>query len=116
MGIFTKKLQLTEEEKQYESVILKLLAHEKTEKKVKITTSDTICLLINEEKHFRVKVDNVGILIQNTTFSTKERLRDKVCSHLKSLVVESMNKDTEKELLEMTNKEKHLIESINKLL
>lgn len=116
MKIFSKELKLTEAEKQYESVILKLLAHEKTEKKVKITLSDTICLLINEEKHFRVKVDNVGILIQNTTFSTKERHRDKVCSHLKSLIINSMNEDTEKELKEMDNKEKHLIESINNLL
>ena len=116
MNLFKKKLELTEEEKSFENVVLKLLLAEKTIKQLKLLTTSTTCLLINNEKHFKVKVDEVGILIQNSTFSTKERLREKFTQHLKNLIIDKINEETDETLSEMDNKEKKLIENINNIL
>lgn len=116
MNIFKKKLELDEKEKQFESVINSLLAQKETKKQIKLTTTETTCLLVNDEKHFKVKVDSTGIIIQNTTFATKERLRDKVIDHFKNLIINKINEDTEMTLKEMDLKEQNLIENIKKLI
>ena len=116
MNLFKKKLELDEKEKQFESVINSLLAQKETKKQIKLTTTETTCLLVNDEKHFKVKVDSQGIIIQNTTFATKERLRDKVIDHFKNLIINNMNEETEVTLKEMDLKEQNLIENINNLL
>lgn len=116
MNIFNKKLELTEQEKTYESVINKLISAKETKKQIKLTQTETKCILKNEEKHFTVLVDSVGITIQNTTFSTKDRLRDKVSEYFKKLIIDAINKDTDTTLLEMSEKEGNLISNINNLL
>jgi len=115
MNIFKKKLELDEKEKQFESVINSLLAQKETKKQIKLTT-ETTCLLVNDEKHFKVKVDSTGIIIQNTTFATKERLRDKVIDHFKNLIINKINEETEMTLKEIDLKEQNLIENIKKLI
>lgn len=116
MTFFKKKLELDEKEKQFESVINSLLVQKETKKQIKLTTTETTCLLVNDEKHFKVKVDNNGIIVQNTTFATKERLRDKVIDYFKNLILNKMNEETEVTLKEMDLKEQNLIGNINKLL
>ena len=116
MNLFKKKLELDEKEKQFESVINSLLGQKETKKQIKLTTTETTCLLVNDEKHFKVKVDSQGIIIQNTTFATKERLRDKVIDHFKNLIINNMNEETDETLKEMDLKEQNLIENINSLL
>ena len=116
MGLFSKKFELTEIEQQYESIIVKLLLLEKTKKEVKITLLDSTYILSNEDKHLKVKIDSTGITLQNSTFATKERLRDKVVEHLRHLILEKINQDTDRTLLEMGEKEKNLLENINNLL
>lgn len=116
MNIFNKKLELDYKEKQFESVVISLLSAKGTKKQLKIITGETTCLLINDEKHFKVKVDNVGIQIQNTTFSMKERLREKFITHLKDLIINKVNQETDETLIEMDLKGQNLIENINNLL
>ena len=116
MSFFKKKLELDEKEKQFESVVNSLLTQKETKKQIKLTTTETTCLLVNEEKHFKVKIDTNGIIIQNTTFATKERLRDTVIDYFKNLIISKMNEETEITLKEMDLKEQNLIENINNLL
>lgn len=116
MNIFKSKLELTDKEKQLENIVLILLAEKNTKKQLKIDLTVTTCLLINEEKHFKVKIDSQGIVIQNTTFATKERLREKVTDYLKNLIINKINQETAQTILEMDSKEINIIENIEKLL
>lgn len=115
-NLFNSKFELTEEEKQLEEVIVKLLSLDSTRKSLKVSASDTICVLKNLDKHFTVLVDNVGITIQNTTFSTRHRLRDKVSSKFKDLIVDAVNSETEAIISDMMQKEYNLLTNINKLI
>ena len=91
---FRNKLVLTEKEQQFENCILKLLAQEKTKKKV----NQTVYILSNEEKHILIKVDDKGIILQNTIYSTKEVLNDKVIAHFKNIIDKNINQDIEEDI------------------
>ena len=116
MNIFKIKLELTSKEKQLENIVISLLSAQSTKKQIKIELTTTTCLLVNDEKHFKVKIDSEGIVIQNTTFATKERLREKFTDHLKKLIIDKINKETDETILEMNSKEMNIIENIEKLI
>ena len=116
MNIFKIKLELTSKEKQLENIVISLLSAQSTKKQIKIDLTTTTCLLVNDEKHFKVKIDSEGIVIQNTTFATKERLREKFTDHLKKLIIDKINQETDETILEMNSKEMNIIENIEKLI
>lgn len=115
--MFNREIKLTKEEQQYENIVVKLLNHKETKIYLKVELGgETKCLLKNEEKHFKVLIDSVGITIQNTTFSTKNRLKDKVINKLVNLALKKNNEQTENELKEMSEKEERLLDNINSVL
>jgi hypothetical protein len=116
MKLFNLELKLTEQEEKLEGIVIKLLNASATTKNLKVLSTDTICLLKNDEKHFTVLVDSVGIAIQNTTYSTRYRLRDKFLSHLKDMIIEKVNEETDKYISEIYSKETNLLDNINKIL
>ena len=110
---FNKKLTLTEREQQFENCVLKLLAKKETKKSLKLELNTTTILLINNKKHITIKLDCTGITLKNSKFSFKERLRDKVITHLKDLAIKNINQETDEELFKLDREETELLDRIN---
>jgi hypothetical protein len=116
MGMFKTKTVFTEDEKQYESIITKLLEDKTTKKQLKIKIGDTICVLVNHEKDTMVKLDSVGIILKIKGSIIKNRLSDKIVEHLKDMIVEFMNTETDEYIKEIDAEEFKIITDINETL
>jgi len=113
--MFKFEKELTEKELELEQVVIKLLAHKDSKKRVKLEVNKTNILIENEEKQLFILLDDTGITIQNTNFSTKERLGSTFLTRLKDLVIKNINQETDEALEKMVEKERKLIKNIQNL-
>ena len=114
--MFNRELKFTEQEEQYIDVVEKLIDNSTTKIHIQFLTVGRNCLVSNEEHHFKILLDQVGITLQNGVFSLKNRLREKFLEYLKEMVVEKNNSDIEGLIGDITSRETELIKNMQNIL
>ena len=114
--MFNRELKFTEQEEQYIDVVEKLINNPTTKIHIQFLSVGRNCLISNEEHHFKILLDQVGITLQNGVFSIKSRLREKFLEHLKELVVQKNNEDIEELIEDISSREIELINNMKNTL